>query len=382
MTSFSAIRPVVPSRRAARLVPSLTSVVTFVAALLPAPSHGREMASSVSTSPSITDGSPPANQLRRYSPSLKICRPAPRWTSSAAMMASSSFCAPQCLVAQIASVVRRSRLQKLRRPQQTADVIGVQRHVSPLGPASLPRDAVPVNLDAAMSNVQHECMEEGMLGALGMHRTVSADLTWAQRAFARTSSRVSWSPAHRLRQVELAQRFGVSTTPVREALAALQSEGLVRLHPQRGAVVFAPTVEGLREHYEIRAALEALAAERAAERFDPTRGEQLAAMLDEPWRPGPASSGTSSSPAVPLGAVRARRPPAPRGHDRDAARRVQRLPAHLREGRLPVRAARRRAPGDPRRLPGGRRERAAGAVRHHLRQTVEHVARRLESDAR
>ena len=68
---------------------------------------------------------------------------------------------------------------------------------------------------------------------------------------------------------------------MREALAALQSEGLVRLHPQRGAVVFVPTVEGLREHYEIRAALEALAAERAAERFDPARGEQLAAMLDE-----------------------------------------------------------------------------------------------------
>src|SRR5262247_1387502 len=72
----------------------------------------------------------------------------------------------------------------------------------------------------------------------------------------------------RLRQVEIARRFGVSTTPVREALAALQREGLVRLHPQRGAVVFVPTVDDLREHYEIRAALEALAAARAAERFE------------------------------------------------------------------------------------------------------------------
>jgi hypothetical protein len=35
------------------------------------------------------------------------------------------------VVAQIASVVRRSRVQQLRRSQQTADVIGVQRHVSP-----------------------------------------------------------------------------------------------------------------------------------------------------------------------------------------------------------------------------------------------------------
>ena len=71
----------------------------------------------------------------------------------------------------------------------------------------------------------------------------------------------------KLRQVEIARRFGVSTTPVREALAALQREGLVRLHPQRGAVVFVPTVADLREHYEIRAALEALAASCTAERF-------------------------------------------------------------------------------------------------------------------
>src|SRR5215208_7111485 len=70
------------------------------------------------------------------------------------------------------------------------------------------------------------------------------------------------------RSVEIARRFDVSTTPVREALAALQREGLVRLHPQRGAVVFLPSVQDLREHYEIRAALESLAAARTAERFE------------------------------------------------------------------------------------------------------------------
>ena len=45
---------------------------------------------------------------------------------------------------------------------------------------------------------------------------------------------------------------------MREAFAILQNEGLVRMHPQRGATVFVPSVEDLREHYEIRAALEAL----------------------------------------------------------------------------------------------------------------------------
>src|SRR4051812_23755405 len=76
----------------------------------------------------------------------------------------------------------------------------------------------------------------------------------------------------KLRQVEIARRFDVSTTPVREALAALQREGLVRLHPQRGAVVFLPSVVDLREHYEIRAALEAVGAPPAAGRLEGSRG--------------------------------------------------------------------------------------------------------------
>ena len=95
-------------------------------------------------------------------------------------------------------------------------------------------------------------------------------------------------PGARLRQVELATRFGVSTTPVREALALLQQEGLVRLHPQRGAVVFLPTPADLREHYAIRGALEALAAERAAEAFEAAWAPPLEALLDE-MRTGPAA---------------------------------------------------------------------------------------------
>jgi DNA-binding GntR family transcriptional regulator len=93
----------------------------------------------------------------------------------------------------------------------------------------------------------------------------------------------------RLRQVEIARRYGVSTTPVREALAALQQEGLVRLHPQRGAVVFVPDVDDLREHYEIRAALEALAAAKAAERFEPEWAAPLRAYLGEMREAPPAA---------------------------------------------------------------------------------------------
>ena len=74
---------------------------------------------------------------------------------------------------------------------------------------------------------------------------------------------------------------------MREALAALQREGLVRLHPQRGAVVFVPTVSDLHEHYEIRAALESLAASRTAERFQEPWVAPLEALLDE-MSTGPA----------------------------------------------------------------------------------------------
>lgn len=85
----------------------------------------------------------------------------------------------------------------------------------------------------------------------------------------------------RLRQVELARRFQVSTTPVREALAILQHEGLVRIDPQRGAAVFLPSVGDLEEHYAIRAALEALATERAALNFKTADAPPLREILDE-----------------------------------------------------------------------------------------------------
>ena len=55
----------------------------------------------------------------------------------------------------------------------------------------------------------------------------------------------------------------------------------MRAHPQRGAVVFLPSVDDLREHYEIRAALEALAAAKAAERFEPQWATPLERLLDE-----------------------------------------------------------------------------------------------------
>jgi DNA-binding GntR family transcriptional regulator len=88
------------------------------------------------------------------------------------------------------------------------------------------------------------------------------------------------APGTRLRQNEVAGRFGVSTTPVREAFAQLQAEGLVRIDPHRGAVVFHPTTEDLLEFYEIREVLESLAVARAISRLRPDIVKELASLVD------------------------------------------------------------------------------------------------------
>lgn len=71
----------------------------------------------------------------------------------------------------------------------------------------------------------------------------------------------------RLRQEALAAEFGVSRTPVREALRKLQAGGLVEMQPHRGALVRAPGALEVREAYEVRAELEGLAARLAASRI-------------------------------------------------------------------------------------------------------------------
>jgi DNA-binding GntR family transcriptional regulator len=76
----------------------------------------------------------------------------------------------------------------------------------------------------------------------------------------------------RLRQNALAEEFGVSRTPIREALRKLQAAGFVELQPHRGALVRGLSSREIRDAYQVRAELEALAAELAAGRI---RHDQL-----------------------------------------------------------------------------------------------------------
>lgn len=71
-----------------------------------------------------------------------------------------------------------------------------------------------------------------------------------------------------LRQRDLAQRFGVSQTPVREAMRRLESEGLLLCDTHRGFTVMSPEDGPVEENFQIRAALESLAASLAAAKID------------------------------------------------------------------------------------------------------------------
>jgi DNA-binding GntR family transcriptional regulator len=71
-------------------------------------------------------------------------------------------------------------------------------------------------------------------------------------------------PGTPLDEQELAARFGVSRTPVREAIRQLSSSGLVSVRPHRGAVVALPTPRQLHDMFEVMAELEGLCAGLAA----------------------------------------------------------------------------------------------------------------------
>lgn len=71
-------------------------------------------------------------------------------------------------------------------------------------------------------------------------------------------------PGSKLLVRELAQQLGISHTPVKEALARLVGEGLVQVVPRKGAYVTLLTIRDVVEIYELREALEGLAAAKTA----------------------------------------------------------------------------------------------------------------------
>lgn len=87
------------------------------------------------------------------------------------------------------------------------------------------------------------------------------------------------APGERLVAHDLAARMGISRTPIREAIHQLEREGLVRVAPNRETIVTAYTAADVREIYQVRAALEGMAARLAAL----TRDEACVTLLFALW---------------------------------------------------------------------------------------------------
>jgi len=85
-----------------------------------------------------------------------------------------------------------------------------------------------------------------------------------------------YPPGMRLDETELGKEFGVSRTPIREALIQLASGGLIDMRPRRGAIVTEIGPQQLLEMFEVMAELEAMCARLAARRI--TEGEQQALL--------------------------------------------------------------------------------------------------------
>lgn len=83
-----------------------------------------------------------------------------------------------------------------------------------------------------------------------------------------------------LSEVGLSERLGVSRTPVREAFARLQREGLVVVRPQRGTFVFDLSAEEFREICDCRTELETAALRLAMTRDGPALAARLAELVD------------------------------------------------------------------------------------------------------
>jgi DNA-binding GntR family transcriptional regulator len=88
-------------------------------------------------------------------------------------------------------------------------------------------------------------------------------------------------PGQNIRLEEIAARFDVSTTPVREALRDLEAEGLVTIFPHRSAIVTQLSADDLRDIYDIRATLEAMATRLAVPRMTEATLTQLLSYFEQ-----------------------------------------------------------------------------------------------------
>ena len=133
-----------------------------------------------------------------------------------------------------------------------------------LPPGTLPAEPVVPRVDRAQPSV---------------HKVTRAEELRLQ--LADEIVRGTLAPGAPLDETDIARRFSVSRTPVREALRQLVASGLVEARAHRGAVVAQPSFERLTGMFEAMAELEALCAGLAAERMPPAERHTLEAVHEE-----------------------------------------------------------------------------------------------------
>lgn len=88
-------------------------------------------------------------------------------------------------------------------------------------------------------------------------------------------------PGEKICETKLAEELGISRTPLREAIQILESEGFLRVMPRRGAVVSEYSKKDIKDIYEIKAALEGLAARLATKNMSDAAIDKLEEINDQ-----------------------------------------------------------------------------------------------------
>lgn len=131
--------------------------------------------------------------------------------------------------------------------------------------SSIPAEAAPVPTPSVSSNLGDQ------------HASLFTIVTDALR---RKILDGEYEQGDRLVEGRISEQLGVSRIPVREALRALASEGLVRIEPRRGATVASVSSQLAEDLVEVRATLESLNARLSAQRRDDAMVERLRKLID------------------------------------------------------------------------------------------------------
>jgi DNA-binding GntR family transcriptional regulator len=114
-----------------------------------------------------------------------------------------------------------------------------------------------------------------------MKKTIEKHLTLRERILETIRDAIikgSLKPGEKVAEPELAERFGISRTPIREAFRQLESEGYLTVIPRKGAVVAAFSQKDVEEFYAIKSILEGYAARRACENLSQKEIDKLEAI--------------------------------------------------------------------------------------------------------